>query len=114
MTLQAVRVICIVPSDAHPWPDIRRRATEALQGIQRFFADEMNRLSYGPKTFAISHDDGLWFRQLNTSHSKAQFEQGRNRTVRLCRQIAAAPDMHYAELCFIKAYSIEHGVILAP
>jgi hypothetical protein len=113
VTLQAVRVVYIVPSDAHPWPDIRRRATEALQGIQQFFADEMSRLGYGPKTFAIAYDsdDRLLFRQLNTPHTKAQFEEGRNSAIRLCRQIAGAPDKHYAELCFIEAYSIEHGVV---
>jgi hypothetical protein len=53
---RTVRVIYVVPSDAEPWAEARRRSAELLEDIQRFFADEMERLGYKRKTFDIAQD----------------------------------------------------------
>jgi hypothetical protein len=49
-------VIYIVPSDQEPWREAQLHATECLEDLQWFFAYEMNRLGYGPKTFDIARD----------------------------------------------------------
>jgi hypothetical protein len=51
-----VSVIYVVPSDREPWREAQLRATECLEDLQWFFADEMTRLGYGPKTFDMARD----------------------------------------------------------
>ena len=41
MVTNTVRVIYIEPNDAEAWPDASRRATEMLEDLQHFFADEL-------------------------------------------------------------------------
>jgi hypothetical protein len=53
-----VRVVYVVPVDSEPWEDAEHRATECLEDIQWFFADEMKRLGYAAKTFEIAKDEG--------------------------------------------------------
>ena len=89
----AVRVIYIVPKDAEPWGDAKRRATECLEDIQKFFADEMERLGYGRKTFDIARDGKgeLIFYQLNSALTKEEF--GINR-VKNCIEAARAKGLN--------------------
>jgi hypothetical protein len=42
MQPHTVRVIYIVPSDAKVWLVAKQHATEVLEDLQHFFADEMN------------------------------------------------------------------------
>jgi hypothetical protein len=71
----AVRVIYIVPADTEPWADVRRNATECLEDIQCFFADEMRRLHYEPKTFRIATDENnrLLFHQIDSDLKRDNF-----------------------------------------
>jgi hypothetical protein len=57
-----------VPVDAEPRREAKRRDTERLKDMQWFFADEMTRLGYGPKTFEIARDAGdeLVFDQIDS------------------------------------------------
>jgi hypothetical protein len=86
---RAVRVIYIVPKDAEPWGDAKRRATECLEDIQRFFADEMERVGYGRKTFEIARDERgeLIFHQISLPLTKEEFGQSR---VKNCIRAAQA------------------------
>lgn len=70
-----VRVMYVVPVDAEPWEEAKCRATEWLEGMQWFFADEMDRHGYGPKTFEIARDeDGeLVFHQILSPLFKKDF-----------------------------------------
>lgn len=71
----SVRVVYVVPTGIDPWSETQRRATEWLEDMQWFLADEMNRLGYGKKSFNIATDEGgaLVFHQINSSLSSAQF-----------------------------------------
>ena len=86
MQPRTVRVIYIVPIKAKPWLEARRRSTELLEDLQHFFADEMSRLAYGPKTFAIAYDDDseVLFEQVESSFSKRQFQEDPRKT---CKQV---------------------------
>lgn len=61
MQPHTVRVIYIVPSDAKEWLDAKQHATEVLEDLQHFFADEMNQRGHGPKTFEIARDAAMTF-----------------------------------------------------
>jgi hypothetical protein len=70
-----VRVIYIVPFDREPWPEVKQCATECLEDIQWFFADEMNRLGYGPKTFEIGRETSglVAFNQIESEFTSDKF-----------------------------------------
>lgn len=74
-----VRVVYVVPSDAQPWEEAKRRASEWLEDIQWFFADEMKRLGYEPKTFEIATDESgeLIFQQIGSPLTKEAFGKSR-------------------------------------
>ena len=74
MQPHTVRVIYIVPSDAKEWLDAKQHATEVLEDLQHFFADEMNQRGHGPKTFEIAKDadNDLLFDAKHSSIEKAQ------------------------------------------
>jgi hypothetical protein len=117
MQPRTVRVIYIVPIDAKPWLEARRRATELLEDLQHFFADEMGRHGYGPKTFEIAYDeDGevLFEKVITSSLDKAQFQAAPRQ---ICQRVLGggrprdAPDI---EICFFEAYSIVDGNVSCP
>lgn len=76
MQPHTVRVIYIVPSDAKEWLDAKQHATEVLEDLQHFFADEMKQRGHGPKTFEIARDadNDLLFDAKHSSIEKAQFQ----------------------------------------
>ena len=63
-----VRVVYVLPNNVAPWDEARRRANEWLEDIQWFFADQMEKLGYGPKTFRVATDKlgGLVFHEINS------------------------------------------------
>lgn len=71
-----VRVVYIVPRDAEPWEAIKKQITFCLEDIQWFFADEMSRHGYGPKSFEIARDnDGsVILDRINCTLTKSEFE----------------------------------------
>ncbi len=104
-----VRVIYIVPVDAEPWPEMQSRALEILEDLQWFFAVEMDRLGYGPKTFEIAFDEegALDFHQLNSEETKKQFEvDPRESSKRVVGGRQKKEDN--VELCFVEVYSINN------
>ena len=90
-----VRVVYVVPSDAEPWREARQRATEWLEDIQWFFAEEMQRRGYGPKTFGIATDESgaLVFHQIGSPLSKEEF---RNHAWNNCKSAAGAHGLRSA------------------
>jgi len=110
----AVRAVYIVPKDAQPWSEARVRVTQAVEDIQRFISHEMTRTGQGERTFRIAREpDGLiHFRTLHaTSYLKAQFQQGRATALHLCGRVAGPPDLTYAEIFLVEAYSIRNGEV---
>lgn len=55
-----LHVILWTPNDRDPAPRFRERLTAALLDIRNFYASEMQRLGFGPRTLRFDHaDDGL-------------------------------------------------------
>lgn len=52
-----LHVILWTPSDREPAPRYRERLTAALADIRNFYAREMDRLGFGPRTLRFDHDD---------------------------------------------------------
>jgi len=48
-----VRIVYLVPSNRIPQPDAEKILQEYVETIQGWFRDQMERLGYAPKTFAI-------------------------------------------------------------
>jgi len=108
-----VRVIYIVPMDTEPWGEASHRATEWLEDMQWFFADEMQRRGHGPKTFKIANDEsgGLVLHQINSSLPKKEF--GRN-PVNNCKNAAQAHGLRNANdvvVYFYESYLITDGKV---
>jgi len=84
-----VRVVYVIPKDAEPWQETKRRATEWLEDIQWFFADQMEQRGYGRKTFEIARDEcgELVFNHISSPLTKKEF--GNNR-VKNCRKATRA------------------------
>ncbi len=117
--MSSVRVIYIVPSDAEPWSEAKDRAADVLEDLQWFFADKMDELGHGPKTFDIARDaDGsLLFHQIDSPLIKKQFiEADRKQYPARCRSAAERNDLcddAYITVYFVEAYSIIDGVVRA-
>jgi hypothetical protein len=109
----AVRVIYIVPADAEPWDDAKQRATECLEDIQWFFADEMERLGFGPKTFEIARDaaGSLFFHQINSNLSKDDFSMKYWNNCKNEAQGHGLRNLDYVTVYFYEAYSIADGEV---
>lgn len=110
-----VRVVYVVPADAEPWGEAKRRVTEWLEDIQWFFADEMERLGYGPKTFEIANDEdgALVFHQICSSLPKEEFGRGKE-AVSNCKKAAQAHGLRSANdvvVYFYESYSITKGKV---
>lgn len=108
-----VRVIYVVPMDVEPWGETKHRATEWLDDIQWFFADEMSRRGYGPKTFEIAYDESsaLVFHQINSPLPKKEFE---NLYWKNCKNAAQDHGLRSANdvvVYFYEAYSITNGKV---
>jgi hypothetical protein len=123
MTSYKVRVIYVVPKDAEPWGEAKERATELLEDLQHFFADEMDRLNYGQKTFEIARDTvgALIFHQIPSTRSKQDFqyrgETGKDaRFVNCCKEAAdvyGLRTLNDVVIYFFESYLIVHGVVSA-
>lgn len=108
-----VRVIYIVPMDAEPWAETNHRATEWLEDIQWFFADEMKRRDHGPKTFKLANDESgaLVLHQINSSLPKKEFGK---HPVNNCKNAAQAHGLRSANdvvVYFYESYSITSGKV---
>ena len=115
MVPNSVRVIYIEPKDAEAWLDARRRATELLEDLHHFFADEMNRHGFGPRTFAFAGDDEAWFDyRKSTTLSKAEFQADPWKSCKRELGGGRPPDAPDIEICFFDAYSIVDGVVSCP
>lgn len=114
MQPRTVRVVYIVPIDAEPWPEAKRRATEVLEDLQHFFADQMRGYGYGPKTFAIAYDrtGEVIFHGLPSSHRKEDFfreNPGHNPVfINLCKEATdgSLRSSNDIVIYFVEAYSI--------
>jgi hypothetical protein len=117
--MSVVRVIYIVPSDAEPWPEAKGRATDVLEDLQWFFAEEMDRLSHGRKTFGIARDanGSLLFHQIKGEFAKKEFlEASKREYPKWCREAAMKCglfDDSYITVYFIEAYNITSGKVSA-
>lgn len=108
----AVRVVYIIPSDARPWADVPVRATYAVEAIQKYVSYEMKRLNHGERTFKIDRVNGLvHFTKHESRYSKAEFEKGSATALHLCIDEIGEPQLQYAELFVVEAYSIIDGVV---
>ena len=108
-----VRVIYVVPKDVEPWRDVRHRAHEWLEDIQWFFADEMKRRGYGPKTFEIATDSrgALVFHQIESPLTRGDFSKV---AVNGCKNVAMAHGLGPSSdvvVYFYESYSISHGKV---
>ena len=113
MQPNTVRVIYIEPKDALKWSDARRRAIEMLEDLQHFFADEMRRHGFGPRTFALCDDEDLFDYRKSRRVSKAEFQAN---PWKACKRVLRGrpPDAPDIEICFFDAYSIVEGVACCP
>jgi hypothetical protein len=106
-----VEVVYIVPSDSKPWGDAKLRATEWLEDMQWYFADEMKKHGYDAKTFEIARDNSgeIIFHQIGSTLTKADFE---NRPWEKCKKIAKSHgvvDANNIIVYFIEAYRFPVG-----
>jgi hypothetical protein len=114
MVPNTVRVIYIEPQDAQQWPDAKPRATEMLEDLQHFFADQMSRHDFGPRTFALCDDQEFFEYVKSTRISKTEFQAN---PWKACKQVlrgGRAPDAPDIEICFFDAYSVKEGVVHCP
>jgi hypothetical protein len=107
------RVIYIVPANTQPWAEAKQRATECLEDLQWYFADEMRRLGYGPMTFELTRDEegSLVFYQINSNLGRDDF---RKNFWNNCKNTASAyglRDLNYVTVYFFEAYSIVNGTV---
>jgi len=111
----AVRVIYIIPTDAEPWGEAKQRATECLEDIQWFFADEMERWDYGLKTFKIATDnaDSVVFHQIKSGLTKNDFGNVYWNNCKNTAQEYGLRNLNYATVYFYEAYSITNGMVNA-
>lgn len=54
---RTLRIICWRPLDRPFAPDHCERLTRIMQHIQKFYADEMQRNGFGPRTIQLNYDD---------------------------------------------------------
>lgn len=108
-----VKVIYIVPKDVKPWPEARSRAQECLEDLQWFFADQMDKRGYGPKTFKIATDNRreLIFQQIEINFTKDEFQKSR---VNNCKSVGKTYGLRNTDnvvVYFYESYSIRNGKI---
>jgi len=103
-----VRVLYVLPSNVAPWDETKRRANECLEDIQWFFADEMERRGYGPKTFQIATDKSgaLVFHQINSPVSKGDFQDDPVPNCKKAAQAHALRNDNDIVVYFHESYSI--------
>ncbi len=108
-----VRVIYIVPVDAEPWRDAKRRATECLEDIQWFFADEMKRLGYGSRTFEIANDErgALVFHQIRSPLTQEEFGEDYWKKCKKVAQTYGLRSTNDVVVYFYESYMITNGKV---
>jgi hypothetical protein len=108
-----VRVIYIVPADAQPWLEVKQRATECLEDLQWFFADEMQRLGFGSMTFEIAMDEegSLDFYQLKSDLIRDEFLKNYYNSCKSTVSSYRLRNFNYITIYFYEAYSINNGIV---
>ena len=108
-----IRVIYIVPAGIQPWFEAKQRATECLEDLQWFFADEMNRLGYGPMTFEIARDGegSLVFYQIDSHLTPDDFRKNYWNNCKNTARAYGLRDLDYVTVYFFEAYSISNGTV---
>jgi len=112
-----VRVIYVMPRDVEPWREAKRRAHEWLEDIQWFFADQMEKLDHGPKTFEIATDTRgeLVFHQIKTSIPEEEFRESKD-FVKNCNKVAKDNGLVSSNdiiVYFCESYSLRNGKVSA-
>jgi hypothetical protein len=108
-----VRVNYVVPRDVEPWRDAKRRASEWLEDIQWFFADQMEKRGYKPKTFEIAtvNRGALVFHQIGSPLTKDELQK---HCVNNCKKAAKAGGLRNSNdvvVYFYESYSIRNGMV---
>jgi hypothetical protein len=111
-----VRVIYIVPVGTKPWDEAECKAAEVLEDLQWFFADEMERWGYGPKSFEIATDenDSLVFHQIDSRLTRDEFmEEYWNNCKNAARDrgLRDPTDITDVTVYFYEAYSFFDGIV---
>jgi len=111
-----VRLLYVIPADRRAWPEARKRATEFLDDTQKWFALEMARYGYGPKTFDVARDtDGLViFDIVETEEASGAFQEEALKAVGLCKSAAAARNLrangdHDVVIYICESFRIDEG-----
>lgn len=109
----AVRVVYIIPADQQAWPETQRRATEWLEDMQWFFAGEMQRLGYAPKTFEVARDThgSVVFHGIRSPMRRAEFGKD---PVDNCKLLAKERGLRCASdvvVYFYESYGIIGGAV---
>lgn len=52
-----LHLVCWHPADRDPWPHYHERLTGIMEHIQNFYADEMERLGLGRRSFNLDYDE---------------------------------------------------------
>ncbi len=107
-----VRVIYIVPAGAERWSEAKHRATECLEDLQWYFADQMKEFGYEPKTFEIERDvaGSIVFREIPSDLTQDEF---RHTYWNNCKKAAnKLRDLDYVTIYFYEAYLISNGVVV--
>lgn len=109
-----IRVIYVVPAGIRPWFEARRRATECLEDLQWFFADEMSRLGYGPMTFELARDGegSLVFHQIDSHLRPNDFRRNYWNNCKDTARAYGLRDLDYVTVYFFEAYSIDDGAVV--
>lgn len=109
----AVRVVYVIPADAQPWLQMQARATHVIEGIAQFISDELNRHSYGQRTFKINRSPNglIHFTEHKSKYLKARFEESSSTALHLIQVELGPSELVYADLYVVEAYAIKGGVV---
>lgn len=108
-----IRIIYIVPAGIQPWLEAKQRAIECLEDLQWFFADEMQRLGYGPMTFEIERDSegSPVFNQIESNLAPDDFRKNCWNNCKKAAGVNGLRDLDYVTVFFFETYSITNGVV---
>ncbi|WP_316809165.1 discoidin domain-containing protein [Pedobacter agri] len=104
-------VVYLIPTDLDTIPNFRKRFDGVLKWVQGFYAQEMDRNGYGPKTFGLAKDPATQLVQVNvikSSQSKANFD-GNLGVTEVNNFYAANPSMKQSQHVLIIMPSFSGG-----
>jgi hypothetical protein len=109
----AVRVVYMIPADAPPWLEMQARTTQVVEAIGQFISDEMKRHNYGERTLRIDRSSNglVHFTERRSKYLKSRFEEASSTALHLIQCEVGPPELIYAELFVIEAYTIKDGVV---